>query len=80
MQGDMKDECEHALGVVGLHRTEIWMFPQGYSSPLEIDRPYFMEKTVFLLQGEVRLRAVEFVLQNSRTRNRAVEFANANAD
>lgn len=69
---DMEVECidflEHAKGL----RTELWMFPAGFISPLEMDRPLFQEKTMFLLEGEVcsmMLREHEFAFTSSHSRN-----------
>lgn len=55
---DDNEGClEMFLAPLGIDRTEIMVFPQDFSSPLEMDRPLFLEKTVFLIEGEVNCAA-----------------------
>ena len=58
----------------GIPRTELVIYPRGYISPLLVDQPCFLAKSLFLIQGEVRFR-------DSRTRcaNAERERDNANA-
>lgn len=66
-EGDLLRRTEKVLPQVEQNRTEIFVFPSGYRSGLEIDRPFFMEKTMFLLQGEVSIRVREFASANLQT-------------
>jgi hypothetical protein len=67
---DMEVECNDFLEQFNGARTELWMFPAGFISPLEMDRPLFQEKTMFLLEGEVSADA-----PRTRKRERVTVFA-----
>jgi hypothetical protein len=47
--------CEEVLGEVDQHRTEIMMLPKGYISRFLIDAPFFLEQSILVLDGEVRI-------------------------
>lgn len=53
MEDDMKDEGIQAMEQFGLERTEVFMFPAGFTSILEMDRPLFLEKSLMLISGQV---------------------------
>ena len=53
-EGDHEDEATTFLEAHGERKVELWVFPKGFNSPLMLDSPLFMEKTMFLLDGEVR--------------------------
>jgi len=53
-EGEHEDEAITFLEAHGERKVELWVFPKGFNSPLMLDSPLFMEKTMFLLDGEVR--------------------------
>jgi hypothetical protein len=52
-EGDEEQASKDVLADHEQHKTEIWIFPAGYISRLELDFPCFMTKTISLLQGDV---------------------------
>jgi hypothetical protein len=65
---DNEDMGKTVLEDVGLHKVDIYICPKGFMSPLEIDRPLFLAKTLLLLEGKVRKTQVNMqcATQNAR--------------
>ena len=68
LEDDAEGEHELILERYGLRKIEMWIFPEGYHSPLLIDSPLFNQKTLFLLEGEVRTCSSVFTNPCSRIR------------
>jgi hypothetical protein len=63
---DLEALCEQVLGVKNRPRTELFMWPAEFISKLETDKPFFLKKTMFLIEGEVRSQGIALTVSHTR--------------
>jgi hypothetical protein len=66
---DYEDDLNTILGQFDVPREELHIYPEGFQSVLELDTPLFLEKTMFLLDGEVNCRVCNSRVCDSRVRD-----------